>query len=132
MIEWAGSMTKPSSRRTRLQTAAVVVGFLAIIFAQMLLLARANSATWDEPDHTYAGYMQWKHGDFGLNPEHPPLVKFLTTLPLLGMTLKEPPLEDRVYRLQEAAGGEQFLFENDANNFAPASRPRCSRCCWGC
>ena len=31
--------------------------------------------------------MQTKHGDFGLNPEHPPLIKFLGALPLLHMRL---------------------------------------------
>jgi hypothetical protein len=36
-----------------------------------------NSFTWDEDDHIYSGYMSWKHGDFGLNPEHPPLVKLI-------------------------------------------------------
>ena len=61
------------------------------------------------------GYMQWKTGDFGLNPQHPPLVKFLATLPLLKMQLRVPPLEDRPYRLQEIVGGRQFVFGNDAN-----------------
>jgi hypothetical protein len=106
---------KLSSSSRRLQTNAVVAAFLAIIFLQMLLLSRANSATWDEADHTYAGYMQWKQGDFGLNAEHPPLVKFLATLPLLGMTLRMPPLEDRPYRLQAVIGGREFVFQNDAN-----------------
>ncbi len=82
---------------------------------QLVLLARANSCTWDEADHTYAGYMQWKHGDFGLNPQHPPLVKFLATLPLLGLELKMPPLGDQPYRLQEVQGGRDFVFQNDAN-----------------
>lgn len=92
-----------------------VIGFLLIIFLQLALMARDNSATWDEADHTYAGYMQWKHGDFGLNAEHPPLVKFLATAPLLGMHLQEPPLLDRPYRLQEVQGGREFVFQNDAN-----------------
>jgi 4-amino-4-deoxy-L-arabinose transferase-like glycosyltransferase len=59
--------------------------------------------------------MQAKTGDFGLNPEHPPLVKFLAALALLRMQLKVPPLEDRPYRLQEVVGGRDFLFGNDAN-----------------
>ncbi len=92
-----------------------VAGFLLLIFLQLVFMARANSATWDEADHTYAGYRQWKHGDFGLNAEHPPLVKFLATLPLLTMQLREPPLQDRPYRLQEAVGGREFVFGNDAN-----------------
>jgi 4-amino-4-deoxy-L-arabinose transferase-like glycosyltransferase len=79
-------------------------------------MARANSATWDEPDHIYAAYMQATRLDFGLNPEHPPLIKYLGALPLLKMQFKMPPMEDRPYRLQEAAGGREFLFGNDAND----------------
>jgi hypothetical protein len=59
--------------------------------------------------------MQAKHGDFGLNPEHPPLIKFLGALPLLNMRFNMPPLQGRPYRLEEAAGGRDFLFGNDAN-----------------
>ncbi len=102
-------------RNRRSLTIAAVIAFLAIITLQLTIMARVNSCTWDEADHTYAGYMQWTHGDFGLNPEHPPLVKFVATLPLLGMKLKMPPLQDRFYRLQEAVGGRDFVFHNDAN-----------------
>ena len=91
-----------------------VTFFLALIALQLTLLARANSATWDEPDHTYAAFMQYT-GDFGLNPEHPPLVKFVAALPLRSMHLTTPPLIDRPYRYQELIGGREFLFHNDAN-----------------
>lgn len=99
----------------RFPNPAVVVALIVIIFLQLLLMADRNSATWDEPDHIYAAYMQATHADFGLNPEHPPLIKFIGALPLLNMQLKTPPLEDRQYRLQEALGGRDFLFGNDAN-----------------
>ncbi|WP_433967176.1 glycosyltransferase family 39 protein [Tunturiibacter gelidiferens] len=105
---------QPEMKSSRPLVIAGVAFFLAIIALQLTLMARANSCTWDEADHTYAAYMQW-NGDFGLNPEHPPLVKFLATLPLQGMTLKMPPLLDRPYRLQEVIGGRNFLFQNDAN-----------------
>ena len=88
-------MTHPKAQRPRPVVLVAVAFFLAMIALQLTLMARANSCTWDEADHTYAGYMQWKHGDFGLNPGHPPLVKFLATLPLLKMNLKMLPLEDR-------------------------------------
>ena len=92
-----------------------VATLLAIIFLQLALMASRNSATWDEPDHVYAAYMQAKHGDFGLNPEHPPLIKSLGALPLLNMQFKMPPLQGRPYRFEEAVGGRDFLFGNDAN-----------------
>lgn len=98
-----------------LSVAVAVIALLAVIFLQLLLMARANSATWDEADHTYAAYMQAKHGDFGINPQHPPLIKYLGALPLLNMHFTMPPLEDRPYRLQEVDGGRDFVFNNDAN-----------------
>jgi 4-amino-4-deoxy-L-arabinose transferase-like glycosyltransferase len=108
-------VTRPDTRFHGFALAAAVTALLAVILLQLLLLARANSATWDEADHIYSAYMQTKHGDFGLNPEHPPLIKFLGALPLLHMRLKMPPLEDRPYRLQEVDGGRAFVFNNDAN-----------------
>lgn len=109
-------MNPPDSRLPAFATAAGVTALLAVIFVQLFTMSRANSATWDEPDHIYAAYMQSAHLDFGLNPEHPPLIKFVGALPLLKMQFKMPPMEDRPYRLQEAIGGREFLFGNDANN----------------
>jgi len=106
-------MNRPGFRRFAITGA--VATLLAIIFLQLALTARLNSATWDEPDHIYSAYMQAKHRDFGLNPEHPPLIKFLGALPLLNMQFKMPPLQDRFYRFEEAVGGRDFLFGNDAN-----------------
>src|SRR5260221_11935343 len=93
---------------------AAVAGFILIFAIHLALISRANTVTWDEPDHIYSGYMSWK-GDFGLNPEHPPLVKFVATLPLLGMLLKVPELQDRPYRLQAVLVGRDFIFHNDAD-----------------
>jgi 4-amino-4-deoxy-L-arabinose transferase-like glycosyltransferase len=91
------------------------VGAFIVLFAiHLALTSHANTITWDEPDHIYSGYMSWK-GDFGLNPEHPPLVKFVATLPLLGMPLNVPELQDRPYRLQAVLGGRDFIFHNDAD-----------------
>ena len=102
-------------RLRRFLLPCAVASLLAIIFLQLALMASRNSATWDEPDHVYSAYMQAKHGDFGLNPEHPPLIKSLGALPLLNMQFKMPPLKGRPYRLEEAVGGREFLFGNDAN-----------------
>jgi hypothetical protein len=91
-----------------------VVGFLLFFAIHLALIARANTITWDEPDHIYSGYMSWR-GDFGLNPEHPPLVKFVATLPLLPMQLNVPEIQDRPFRLQAVLGGRDFIFHNDAD-----------------
>jgi tetratricopeptide (TPR) repeat protein len=59
--------------------------------------------------------MSWKHADFGLNPEHPPLVKMLAALPLLNMTLTVPPLQNRNFKHEAFLGGKDFIFKNDAD-----------------
>ena len=93
---------------------AGVAGFILIFAIHLALISRANTITWDEPDHIYSGYMSWR-GDFGLNPEHPPLVKFVATVPLLLMQLNVPEMQDRPYRLQTVLGGRDFIFHNDAD-----------------
>jgi hypothetical protein len=101
---------------------AAVVCLLAILFLILAFSARDNSITWDEDDHIYAGYMSWKHGDFGLNPEHPPLVKSIAALPLLDMHLKVPALQGRFFKLDAFLGGKDFLFKNDANQMLLRAR----------
>jgi hypothetical protein len=92
-----------------------VAGLLGLLVTQLALSVRQASITWDEDDHIYAGYMSWKTADFGLNPEHPPLVKLLGTLPLLRMQLVVPPLQQRFFKYEGFLGGKDFLFKNDAD-----------------
>jgi tetratricopeptide (TPR) repeat protein len=91
-----------------------VVALLLVLFLQLAFSTRRNSITWDEDDHIYAGYMSWKHVDFGLNPEHPPLVKLLGTLPLLRMPLRMPEPRNRFFKTEAFLNGKDFLFKNDA------------------
>ena len=93
-----------------------VVILLAILLIQLAFTAHRNSCTWDEQDHLYAGYMSWKHGDFGLNPEHPPLVKMVAAIPILNMDLKMPAQQDRFFKTEAFLNGKDFLFKNDANS----------------
>jgi hypothetical protein len=92
-----------------------VAALLAVLFLQLAFSVHRNSITWDEDDHIYAGYMSWKHADFGLNPEHPPLVKLIAATPLLNMPLTLPVLQDRFFKLEAFLGGKDFLFKNDAD-----------------
>ena len=107
-------MTRVQGDSRRLWVVAGVAGFILFFAIHLALISRANTITWDEPDHIYSGYMSW-HGDFGLNPEHPPLVKFVATVPLLSMQLNVPEMQDRPYRLQAVLGGRDFIFHNDAD-----------------
>ena len=106
---------KQVTRKEQVLVVSGVVGLLVVLFLQLALSVHQESISWDEDDHLYAGYMTWKTGDFGLNPEHPPMVKMLAALPLLGMDLKVPALQGRFFKLEAFLGGKDFLFKNDAN-----------------
>lgn len=79
----------------------------------MAFVVHRESLTFDEDDHIFAGYMMQKTGDFGLNPEHPPLVKLLAALPLLGQNLWTPPLQGRNFKTEAYLDGRDFLARND-------------------
>jgi len=87
-----------------------------LIILQMILVAiivHGESLTFDEGDHIFAGYMMWHSGDYGLNPEHPPLVKLVATLPLLQENLWLPPLQQRWFKSEAYRDGRDFMERND-------------------
>ena len=78
--------------------------WLALLVVQATLaltIVHRESLTFDEDDHMFAGYMMWKAADYGLNPEHPPLVKLLATVPILSDHLwVPPPLDHQFFKLK--------------------------------
>ena len=60
---------------------AAVVLLLLIMVTEVGLSTRQQSPSWDEGDHIYSGYMNWKNREYSLNPEHPPLAKMLADNP---------------------------------------------------
>src|SRR5579862_5591460 len=90
-----------------------VVALLAVQSLQIAFTVHRESLTWDEGDHMYAGYRMWKNGDYGLNPEHPPLVKLLATLPVLNEKLWTPPLKGAFFKEDAYLGGRDWLEHND-------------------
>ena len=103
-------------------TAAGVVCLLIILGLQLWLSIRQQTQTWDEANHIYAGYKSWTDADFGLNPEHPPMVKLLATAPLLSSPVKTPKLEDRYFKEEAFLGGKEFLYQNDAERILLRTR----------
>jgi hypothetical protein len=101
---------------------AGVVALVLVLGIQLALTVRQESQTWDEADHIFAGYMSWKRADFGLNPEHPPLVKLLATVPLLPMPLKVPELQKRDFKIEAFLDGKDFLYRNDADGILLRTR----------
>src|SRR5579871_1987396 len=100
-------MNKPLRRPLVL---AGVCLLLLVFGLQIAFTVHQESLTWDEGDHIFAGYMMWKTHDYGLNPEHPPLMKLLGTLPLLGQPLTIPSDQHRYFKTEAYMDGREMLF----------------------
>src|SRR6201994_3763727 len=90
-----------------------------LIILQMILVAvivHGESLTFDEGNHIFSGYMMWHSGDYGLNPEHPPLVKLVATMPLLNEKLWAPPLQQRMFKMEASRDGRDFMERSDGPN----------------
>lgn len=99
---------------------------LFVVFAtEIYLSARLESQTYDEPAHLYAGYSYWLKSDFGVNPEHPPLVKLVAALPLL---VDEPPYPAPInasyisFRSQSALDGMMMMSAPNAQSILAHAR----------
>ena len=90
----------------------VVPALILILWLQMLHAIRGESLTWDEGDHIFAGYESLKTHDFGLNPEHPPMVKMIGALPLLSLELRVPAVGHRFFKEEAYMDGRELLFHN--------------------
>jgi hypothetical protein len=85
---------------------------LCLLLFQVVSSIRWQSTSWDEGDHLFAGYMSLEHGDFSLNPEHPPLAKMVAALPLVPLHLKIAPSQGRYFKLEAYYGGRELLYRN--------------------
>ena len=81
-------------------------GLLALMALLMSWSAAGDAVTSDEDEHISAGFSYLTKGDLRLNPEHPPLMKDLAALPLLGMNLKAP--WDHPSWTEEVNGTDRF------------------------
>jgi hypothetical protein len=99
-----------------------VLGLLVILVLELTSSIRRETQTWDEAAHILAGYTYWTHADFGMNPEHPPLVKLLATAPLLSEHLTVPEPRGRYFKEIEFLSGHDFLYANNADRILLRTR----------
>lgn len=71
-------------------TNLIAVALIAIMFVSAFLSYQNDSTTMDELAHIPAGYSYLSQKDFRINPEHPPLIKDLSALPLMFLNLNFP------------------------------------------
>jgi MFS family permease len=112
-MEGLTESSQPRPARTVFITLTVLL--FAVFASQLVYHAVRTSATVDEPFHVLAGHRHWRCGDFGINPEHPPLAKLLATIPLNFRELTEPPWDCGSKLTPKFDGfsyGASFLVEN--------------------
>jgi dolichyl-phosphate-mannose--protein O-mannosyl transferase len=91
-----------------------VAVLLAVLLLQLSSSIRRQSQTWDEGCHIFAGSSYWTRADYGMNPEHPPLVKMLATSPLLAMNLTQPAVGNDDFKIEAFLAGDKFVYGNSA------------------
>ena len=101
-------MTQSSSRWRAFPPLLLLTAFALLALTSMARL----SITGDEVTHLPAGYSYLTTGDFRLNPQHPPLIKALAGLPLLGFDLEPVDQVMGWKRAKEWVFGKHFLTAN--------------------
>lgn len=104
----------------------VLTAFLFVFFAfQLWYHAVRASVTVDEPPHILAGHRHLQCGDYGINPEHPPMAKMLAAIPLQFRTMNEPPWEcgaKMTSKPDSFTYGGRFLVENGLDGVVVQTR----------
>jgi dolichyl-phosphate-mannose-protein mannosyltransferase len=129
MSEVHFSTVKLSDRARRSLFAATTISLLIVLFAELTLTIRRETQTWDEACHIFAGYRYWTRGDFGMNPEHPPLVKLLTTATLLPLSLSGPERKRLFSKDEDFLSATQFVYSNNAEQILLRTRTMASLLC---
>ncbi|MBU1148862.1 glycosyltransferase family 39 protein [Patescibacteria group bacterium] len=102
-----------SSRKNKYLLVALL---LSILFAVEVTSAVNESQIIDEGVHLSSGYAYWQKGNFALNPEHPPLAKYIAAAPLLFLDL-DPKFSGESYRDNYQWGyGRELIHENRLSN----------------
>jgi hypothetical protein len=108
------ALTSQSAPHGRLSWATAVAAAIVILlfFVSCLHTAKRDSASWGESQHLYSGWLSWEHGDFGYNPEVPPLVKMWDAIPLLHRDIKQPAYTGDPFKKEGFVLGQRFLAAN--------------------
>lgn len=101
----------------------ILAGLLILImFGAAFLSMKKDSLTFDELAHIPAGYSYLTQKDYRVNPEHPPLIKDISAIPLTFLNLNFPS-KDQVWLQENSAPawwvqfdlGTKFIYESENN-----------------
>lgn len=102
-----------TASRTRLLGVALLLALVGLAVLRSHWGTRLDGFTVDEPWHIVAGTQYVRHGDFRLNPEHPPLVKLWVGL-FMPASFVVPPPKAITEKASERELVQQVMFlQND-------------------
>ena len=105
--------SQSAPRRSMSRVTAVSAAIVILLFFTICLhTAKRDSVSWDESQHLYSGWLSWERGDFGYNPEVPPLVKMWDAIPLLHRDIKQPAFTGDHFKKEGFVLGQRFLVAN--------------------
>ena len=90
----------------------LVIILLSVMFFLEFTSALQENQTVDEGAHLASGYSYLRTGDFRINPEHPPLLKEISAVPLLFLPLRLPTNHESWNEYNQWEFGRQFLYHN--------------------
>lgn len=123
------AIAPPPAGRRRWPLAILLTALLGLYAFQLWLHVTRTSATYDEPVHILAGQRHLQCGDYGINPEHPPLLKMLAALPLAAEDVVEPswPCGSKVTPKYDGwVAGADFLAESGVDRVLLPARAAAS------
>ena len=107
------STNRSTSRRAATWIIALfAAAIILFLFASCIRTANSDSVSWDESQHLYSGWLSWERGDFGYNPEVPPLIKMWDAIPLLHRDIKAPAYTGDPFKKEGFVLGQRFLAAN--------------------
>ncbi len=95
----------------------IVIIILAWMLIISLVVSSQESTTMDEQAHIPSAYTYVKYNDMRLNPEHPPMLKDLTGIPLLFLDVKFP-VDSKEWQSgvnEQWTLGNKFIHSNNAD-----------------
>lgn len=125
ITEQKSTVSETVRKRGKVLFSSLVVLLFGLFAFQLWFHATRTSATTDEAPHVLAGYRVWQCGDFGINPEHPPLLKLLATIPLVSQDLIQPSWEcgsKVTSKFESFQAGTLFLAKNNADEILISAR----------
>lgn len=126
MTNLTDSVSPDKNRPAANKLYVVCAVFLFAAFAfQLWYHAVRASVTVDESPHILAGYRHLQCGDYGINPEHPPMAKMLAAIPLQFRAMNQPPWEcgsQMTSKPDSFTYGGRFLVENGVDGVVIPTR----------